>query len=339
MSKLACCYRSYYRIAIAPVKDGKAKVSTCYGNAFLSKNQLVVDKNLKDTWNSREFQFQRSLLLRKDWSFCRGAMCHVNPFSQEAIASKSRDVTDTVAKNKIKLDYFAKILELSISYACNNRCFSCYQAIKKVDHCLTSNLVQELKMDIVPFADHVILSGGEPFFAAESLEFINWMISSYPRKKFSVNTNGVLLDRFGLEKLVKNNVYLVVTFYAMSPETYKAATGSDCFENVLGNVNKLINMNYEAMQLYFLVSSVSFKEIEKFCDFVEENKQVKAVVINNCYEGGRYWTLMRQFEQKYARISARLKFQCLRETFLQMTLRKLYAPIHSLRYRIGRRSL
>ncbi|MFH2144430.1 MAG: radical SAM protein [Candidatus Omnitrophota bacterium] len=326
-------------MGIVPVKDGKAKISTCYGNAFMSKNQLIVDKNLKDSWNSKEFQFQRRLLLRKDWSFCRGAMCHVNPFSQEARYMENGDITIALTKKKTQLDYFAKILELSISYACNNRCFSCYQAIRNADYCLRDNLIKELKQDIIPFVDHVILSGGEPFFDKRSLEFIEWMVSSYPQKKLSINTNGILLDKFGLEKLVKNNVYLAVTFYGMSPKTYKMATGSNCFDNVLENVNRLISANYKEMQLYFLVSSVSSGEIEKFCDFVEKNNQVKAVVINNCYEGGRYRNLMMRFKKKYGHISPRLKFQHLRETFLQMAVRKLYDPLYSLRYQINKRHL
>ncbi|MBL7196942.1 MAG: radical SAM protein [Candidatus Omnitrophica bacterium] len=332
MTALACCYRPYYEIRITPFRYGQAMVSTCYNNTFRPENWLLIKGGIQQCWNSKQFQFQRRLLSKRNWSFCRGTHCYLNPIGKESEFLEVDCVRDAIAEKITKLDYFAKVLELNISYLCNNRCSFCFRSIKNKPHSLSRNIIKELKQDIIPLVDHVILSGGEPFFDKQSLEFIDWMVSSYPQKRFSINTNGTLMHRFGLERLMNNDVYLVITFYGMRSATYRKATGSDNFHAVLNSSNKLIESGHKWMQLCFLVCAESLDDIEHFCNFVEKNQFVKAIIMNNRYDGKRYWKIMRLFENKYARIASRLKFQYQSETLSEMAIRKLYNPLHSLRY-------
>ncbi|MFH2144429.1 MAG: radical SAM protein [Candidatus Omnitrophota bacterium] len=332
MNALACCYRPYYAIRITPFCRDRAMVSTCYNNTFRAENWLLIKNNIRQCWNSKKFQFQRKLLSKKNWGFCKGTHCYLNPIGNEAEFLEVECVKNAIIEGKIKLDYFAKALELNIAYPCNNRCYFCFRSIKNNPYFLSEDLIKELKQEIIPLVDHVILSGGEPFFDKRSLEFIEWMVASYPQKRFSINTNGTLLHRFGLERLMKNNVYLVITFYGMSSKTYKETTGSDNFHAVSDNSSKLIKAGYKRMQLCFLVCAESVGEIECFCDFVDKNQSVKAIIMNNRYDGKRYWKNMRLFENKFSHIASRLIFQYQSETLLEMAIRKLYNPMHSLRY-------
>ncbi|MBU0634336.1 MAG: radical SAM protein [Candidatus Omnitrophica bacterium] len=334
-NKLARCYQCYYSIWVHPTKDGRAMISTCCNNMFRAENRVIAVNNIKKTWNSRQFKFQRKLKLKKDWSSCKGASCENRPFAQQLI---DENVNNAIKKGNTELEYLPRMVTIIPSEGCNNNCYFCYQAParkKCENYRLRNNLIQELKDDIIPHAAWVVISGGEPFFSIEGLDLINWTLSCYPEKKLCVLTNGTLLDKFGLERIMRNNISLRITFYGMSKLTYSEVTKTDNFNAMFNNVKGLIDAGYKNMKLVFIVSRKSLVDAEAFCEFIAGNEHLQGIVENNCFEGKQCYKLMEQLERKYIHAASRLRFGYRDEGLIRRITRKLYLPWYSLRYLSG----
>jgi len=332
---LANCYKSYYEMWIYPVRDGRAVSFTCCSNTFRPENKLIIEQNIKDTWNSSQFQFQRKLMSKQDWSFCKGASCCFELTFLERLCISTHSVRNAIALRKTKLDYFARKITITPSFVCNNNCYFCYQALerkKRINHQLRDNLIKEIKEDIIPIVDYVSFSGGEPFFSALGRELIDWAMCNYPEKKYYIVTNGTLLHQFGLKKIMQHNAYLSISFYGMSKKTYYEVTGTDNFDAMYNNVTDLIKAGYKLMRFNYIVSRKSVGDMEDFCKFFEKHKDITGTVTNNFFEGTRYHKTMKRFEKRFSHLSPRLKFRYRSETILERVVRRFYNPLHSLRY-------
>ncbi len=337
--KLACCYRSYFRMTITPSRDGDAIVAPCWNNMFYPENKAVVKENIKGAWNSRQFRFQRKLISRSDWSFCKGASCVFDPFHREAKFLDDPDCKEAIALKKDVLAYTPKIIVINPSHACNCDCYFCFYVFMKQDrgkYRLKGDLLKEIEETLIPSAEIVSISGGEPFFAQESRAFIDRLIMNHPNKKISVNTNGTLLRDYGLDKIIENNLFLTITVYGMQDRTHEAVTKRNNRAIVFSAIQELIDRRYKRMQLLFLVSERSFNDSERFCEFIAGNEGLKGIVRNNRYEGERFWGLMRRLQEKYVGLASRLKFEYQDVSLPRIISRRLYNPIHSFRYLLQR---
>jgi len=331
--ELAKCYQCYYALWIEPTADGKASVSTCYKNSFRRQNKLIVDRGLKDVWNSRQFQFQRRLAAKGDWGFCRGASC----LKRWAIAAMDADpaVKHAAAAGKTRLDSFAKALIVAPSYACNYECYFCFTAADRrrgAANRLSDSLMEELKHEVIPLVDEVVVTGGEPFFTREGLELIDWVLSRFPEKKLLVMTNGALLREFGLERIVRHKIGLRISIYGMDGESSREMTGRDRFDATWRNIHELLSAGHEDMKFTYLVSSKSISGLRQFCEFIARTVGHGGIVQNSVFEGPALWDEMRRVEREYAHLSGRLIFDYRDETSPRRFLRTLYDPWHSLRY-------
>jgi sulfatase maturation enzyme AslB (radical SAM superfamily) len=337
--RLACCYRSFFRMTITPSRDGNAIVAPCWNNMFYPENKVVVKENIKGAWNSKQFTFQRKLISSGDWSFCKGASCVFDPFHREAKFLDDPDVKDAIALKKHALAYTPKVIVINPSHACNCECYFCFYVFMKhnrMKYRLKGHLLKEIEETLIPSAEAVIISGGEPFFAQESRALIDRLAFNHPNKKISINTNGTLLHEYGLDKIIGHNLYLTITVYGMQARTYEAVTKRNNRDIVFRSIQELIDRRYKRMQLLFLVSEKSFNDSEEFCEFIAGNEGLKGIVRNNRYEGARFWGLMRRLEEKYSSISSRLKFEYQNVSLPRIISRRLYNPIHSFRYLLQR---
>jgi uncharacterized Fe-S cluster-containing radical SAM superfamily protein len=337
MGDLKNCYSCYYTLWVSPVDARKAMLSTCCKNSFLPQNRLIASEGIKALWNTRQFQVQRALTHKRNWSFCwKAGDCFFNPFFQEKeFFCDYPDVRNAVSAGETELDYFAKKVYIIPSLACNNNCFFCYNRKSgKKSSCyqLSECILKELREDVIPSAQEIVISGGEPFFSDCAQELIRWMITDLPEKKITILTNGTLLHAFGIQKLVRPNISLVVSLYGMCRQTYKNTTGTEHFDSAWGALSELRARGYENLTLTFIVSSTTAAEAQRFCQFIESDKRLKGVVRNNCADGRKFAGLMRSLETRFARISSRLKFSYCRETISDKVLRKLYGPYYTLRY-------
>lgn len=333
--RIACCYRSYYKMTIAPTKEGNAVVTTCWNNIFRPEDRVIIKENIKDAWNSKEFRFQRKLISRGDWGFCKGASCAFDPFRREDKFLDYSEVKNAIAAKKDSLEYGPKLIAIIPSHGCNCDCYSCFQAPMKnnrIKYSLKDNLLKEIEETIIPSAENVIISGGEPFFTQQSRSFISWIVSNHPDKHVAINTNGSLLHEYGLDKIMGSNFFLTIAVYGMNANTYQTVTKRNIFDIVFRNIRTLIDCRYKRMQVAFLLTEKSSHDTEKFCEFIAGNEGMNGLVRNNWYEGTKFWGLMHRLEEKYADISFRLKFEYQNEAPFKVICRRLYNPIHSFKY-------
>jgi len=325
-------------MAITPSRAGDAIAATCWNNIFRRENRVVIKENIKNAWNSREFRFQRKLISQGDWSCCKGANCACDPFGRESKFLGAPEVKSAIAGKKESLDYGPKLIVIIPSHDCNCDCHSCFQARIKSNrnkYSLRDGLLREIEATIIASAEYVIVSGGEPFFAEQSRGFIDRIVSGYPGKHVAVNTNGSLLHEYGLDRIMKNNLFLTISLYGMNADTCRAVTQRDYFDIVLRNLQTLIDRRYQNIKVSFLVTEKSCGDAEKFCEFIAGVGWLNGLVRNNWYEGDRFWGLMRRLEEKHADISSRLRFEYQSEPLLKVICRKWYNPVYSLRYLLG----
>ena len=332
------CYFCYYMMYIHPAQDGRAIVSTCCQHAFRRENRIVVGKGIAQTWNSSYFQFQRFLVSRQSRAMCWGADCAHAPAKivEEAVAEK--DVAEAISRKDLALQYPPRYLYLVPSVECNQQCYYCYcyngnRKSSMRAFSIQESLMEEVRRDIIPGIDYVILSGGEPFFATESIRFMDWFLEAYPQKKLLVFTNGTFLDRFGIERLMKPTIKLRISLPAMREDVYRAVTGTDNFSRVMRNLREVLHWNAAHIILYFVLSRQSASDLDDFCSFVEQNPAIRAGLIQpNYYAGRSFHALMRKSQKRYAHIGNRLIFIYRNQDILQRGLRAFYNPVHTLRY-------
>ena len=162
-NKVARCYRSFYKMTISPSKEGNAVVATCWNNIFRPENRVIVKENIKDAWNSKELRFQRKLISRGDWGFCKLASCACDPFRREDQFLADPEVKNAIVTKKDSLEYGPKLIAIIPSHGCNCDCNSCFQVLirnKRIKYSLKDSLLKEVKETIIPSAKNVIISGG-----------------------------------------------------------------------------------------------------------------------------------------------------------------------------------
>lgn len=332
--KLNYCYRSFYRLRISPAAGGRAFLATCCNNMFRAQNHIVISRGIKDAWNSPQFMLQRQLILKNDWSFCKGSSCFFYPYFDESQLLNRPLIKSAISRKQIRLEYLPQAVNIIPSYSCNNNCYMCYHVSQrdKREYKLSDGLLSEIEEDIIPAAEFVTISGGEPFFSVRTREFIERVILAHPAKKLLVNTNGVLLHEYGLEKIVATNIFLNITVYGMEDAGYEAVTGKRHRGAIFRNIENLLDLGYRNMRLLFIVTSRNYKDSDKFCAFVEKHGEIKGIMRNNCFEAGKYWGLMRGLEEKYRNIAPRLKFIYQSESLLNSISRRIYDPLLFMRY-------
>jgi len=340
--KLSNCYRSFYRLRISPASGGRAFLATCCNNMFRAENHLMVSNGIKGAWNSPQFRFQRKLVLKHDWSFCKGSSCFFYPYFDESQLLNRPFIKSAIAAKELRLDYLPQAVNIIPSYSCNNNCYMCYHVSQRDrgKECKLSNaIMKEIEDYIVPAAEFVTISGGEPLFSERTRSFIGRVMSAHPNKRLLINTNGILLHEYGLEKIMETNIFLNVTVYGMEEASYESVTGSSHCRIIFKNIQRLFDLGYQNMRLIFIVTDKNYKDSEKFCAFIKENKNVKGMLRNNCFEDTKYWPLMRQLEEKYRDIASRLKFVYQSESLFNSITRRLYDPVFFVRYLLSKKEV
>ena len=333
--KLANCHRSFYRLRISPASGEKAFFATCCNNMFRRENHIIINGRIKDAWNSPQFRFQRKLISENDWSFCKGSSCFFYPYFDESQLLNRPLIKSAIAERKIRLEYLPQAVNIIPSYSCNNNCYMCYhvsQRDRQKECRLSDRLLKEIEDDIIPAAEFVTISGGEPLFSKRTRDFIERIMSAHPKKKLLINTNGVLLHQYGLGRIVESGIFLNITVYGMEDANYESVTGRRNRGIIFENIQNLLDLGYQNMRLLFIVTSRNYKDSDKFCSFIEKHQDIKGIMRNNCFESSKYWGLMRQLERKYCNIASKLKFIYQSESLFNSICRRIYDPFLSIRY-------
>ncbi len=333
------CFKPFYRMQVAPDREGNAVIASCYYNQYLPGNRFVVKEDLTSAWNSRQFRFQRQLALDGDGGLCFEAACDANTHArvwEERIADASGYVPLALSQRRTKLDYLPLIVVVFPSFSCNNHCSFCFFSKKDFTgnrYRLKPHFLAELKSVFFPKAEVIVVNGGEPFCSDEGWDLMQWIMSFDKKKKIMLKTNGVLLEKFGIERLIARGVESQITLFGMREDSYRRVTGTDHFRPVMGAVEKFLAMGAGGLlEFTFVVADENAQDAEEFCRFIERHPQVKGILWNEAFRDVKYQGLVRGFEKRFAHLFPRLHFCYPDESFRRRWWRARYFPVHWFKY-------
>ena len=213
----------------------------------------------------------------------------VKDFSQEDydFISKNLDVLGVI--NGRNAFTGPRTIEIDLSAKCNNNCIACwhYSPYANVvedsywrDTVLDFEIAKKLIDDLKEMGtEYIFICGsGEPMMNPKISEIIEYI--SQKGIEFGLNTNGTLLTRDFIKKIVKLEMnHLHISLWASNPETY-VKTHPQMNENVflkikenlkfLSYLKKKLNKNKPEIDIVNVILKFNFKEMKQMIEFAKE---------------------------------------------------------------------
>jgi pyruvate-formate lyase-activating enzyme len=254
------CYACFALLYIRPTREGFADLSTCCTNVEKKANRVTVRSGIASAWNHPNFLRQRALVNAGDWSFCRGHKCM--PFRLypdfEALCNEP-EVLRSREAHRCELSYLPRAVWMITSYACNNACPFCYQkneSALRADFTLQPALVSEIRERLIPQAKYVAITGGEPFL--NDADLIAYIAEKHPGITLGIGTNGALLHRYGIDRLVRQGIRLTISVYGFEEAVYNTLTRSNNYRLFRANLDALLKKDYAArIRLDYIVMNAA----------------------------------------------------------------------------------
>ena len=168
------------------------------------------------------------------------------------------------------------VIQWHITHLCNLRCKHCYQEeynnhMKQEDfYIILDKLENWLKdKDLIP---QINLTGGEPLLHPNFFEFLEEIVKR--KIKFSILTNGIMIDK-GIAKKIKyyNPLFVQISLDGIK-ETHDKIRGEGNFEKALQGIDNLKNEGVKVLVSFTAQKSnyKDFKELAKICQNYKVDK-------------------------------------------------------------------
>ena len=154
-------------------------------------------------------------------------------------------------------DSFGRIhrdLRISLTDRCNLRCAYCLPAdfSQWLPH--ANQLTAAEIRDVVSVATElgiteVRLTGGEPLLRKDLTEIITHIAAVNVRPEISLTTNGIGLAKIAANLKDVGLDRINISLDTLNPETFKAITQRDHFEDVLAGISKVIEVGFQNIKI------------------------------------------------------------------------------------------
>ncbi len=158
--------------------------------------------------------------------------------------------------------------EVHFTHKCNLKCRHCFQESSPF-----SNLYEEMsvsswikifkQLEFYNVSD-IVLSGGEPLFYKNFNELFR-EISNY-RLRFSILTNGMLINEENIKSLVQPNVSLTISMDGYNSKDHDYIRGKGAFNRITSILEKL-KENKASVTLSHTIHKKNYHNIESFMKF------------------------------------------------------------------------
>jgi len=273
----------------------KGAVNSCCAD-YLKFNTPVGDiekQSVDEIWNGKMLTELRQRVLKGDYSLCnRDVCCIYEPYTEG---------------EKI-FDYKKGPKEVKISYdfECNYNCIICRDVIK-INTPKEMDLYEKVYLPKVIEASKNaevvnLLGSGDPLFSRHSRHLMQELIKTYPKIKFNLFTNGLLLDEKNLTELgIQDNILgLSVSVDATNRETYKKVMRTDAFDRVMKNLELMADWKKQGkigwITINFVVHIMNYKEMPKFLKIAQK------LDVNAFFSGYRPW-ITAEYHKKYDEVA------------------------------------
>jgi len=164
-------------------------------------------------------------------------------------------------------------LHLNFGEKCNIACIMCKQPARyKVDKEILNPSVLVANIDISPFQE-IVIQGGETLFIPQCIEYMDYLASQ--GKKYTVLTNGTLIDNVMAEKLSLEAAVVSISINAATKETHEKVNQGSKWEKVISNIKNLVDYrdkNKTSLVIYgrMTLTTHSLHEIPMFLEKYRE---------------------------------------------------------------------
>jgi len=130
-----------------------------------------------------------------------------------------------------------RTLYLDFGMKCNISCIMCRQRNRyKTDQTLLDADLLIRHIDFTPF-ENIFLQGGEPLFIDECLKLMTYLAKT--RKKYSLLTNGLLINEKMAARLAKEASLVSISLNAATKTTHEKINRGSTWEQVLANIRRM----------------------------------------------------------------------------------------------------
>ncbi|HLD28871.1 MAG TPA: radical SAM protein, partial [bacterium] len=177
-----------------------------------------------------------------------------------------------ILKRKTLLSSRVKRLWVTVTTRCNIQCKTCGLWPYKWD--LPYETAKEV-MELYPYLERLVWLGGEVFLYKHFEEMFD-KASVYPNLRQQVITNGVILDRRWIEKIVKTvNTELTFSVDGTTKEVYESIRCGSNFEKLLENIRLTMKLKKELnpsldVRMNALIMKSNYHQLEGLLDFARD---------------------------------------------------------------------
>lgn len=170
---------------------------------------------------------------------------------------------------------FWKILRVLTTNACNYKCIFCHNEGQRAYDGLNSTMLK-LKdfQNIIQALQHTGLqeiqfSGGEPFLNPETIKMIIWA-NDHTNFEIGCASNTQFFDDEIIKKLAHTRIKLHIQCPTLNQKRFERITGTNLFENLHKNLQKLKSNKIEYSLNYVLISP-NIDDFQELLPFILEN--------------------------------------------------------------------
>lgn len=217
--------------------------------------KLIQLYNLQNKFDLFEKEAREILKFKPEDSFFQDSMLNEIEILQKKTVLKSR----------------VKRLWVTVTSRCNIRCRTCGLWSSPWD--IPRKTIDEV-IAYYPYLERVVWLGGEVFLYKDFEELFQKGLA-FPNLRQQIITNGVILTRDWIEKIMRANAELTISVDGVTKEVYEYIRTGSSFEKLISNI-KLVNelrQKYSSqtkMRLNAVIMKSNYHQLEDFLDFANE---------------------------------------------------------------------
>ncbi len=254
MSEYSICHYPYTSIQI----NEKGDVHPCchpWCSSFSFGN--LLRQPFSEIWNGERAKEFRKQFQDDNYKYCRLDTC-IN-------APDRKFKTDLIAEN------YPEVIALSYDRICNVECIFCRNCNIKQDLTEFDKTIDNWLPEVFKNAQRVSLSGvGEALASLHTRKLMSKIAKLYPKIKFDILTNGLLMDKKNIEELgIINNLGVIrFSFHATTKKTYDKLVKKGNFDRVMENIKYISDLKeqrkVDQLEFRFVINSINYKEMVDF---------------------------------------------------------------------------
>ncbi|MBR3628776.1 MAG: radical SAM protein, partial [Elusimicrobia bacterium] len=174
-----------------------------------------------------------------------------------------------IGNKKVILKSKPRYLTVTLTNKCILKCRMCKTVKLKYDFILSESYFNEIKR-LIPYLQRIVWLGGEVFLYNRFFELFD--ISNLYRVKQNIATNGLLLNKNNIKKLLESyDLELNLSIDSLTKSTYEKIRVGAKFENLINNIELLNSLirDKKNIRLYINVVVSEWNMEENFINYID----------------------------------------------------------------------